>query len=157
MARTYPTRHGLVAAALAAAVAMTAQAQPAPDRHSAAAQAADTPPPSADALVTPLLTVPLAGAPGKELSMSVVEYGPGGESPPHRHDADVFVYVLAGAVVMQVEGGQQVTLTAGQTFHETPTDIHAVSRNASSTEPARFLAILVKREGAPATVPVSAD
>lgn len=107
-----------------------------------------------EALVTPLLTKSLDGIDGKEVSMSVVEYAPGGASPPHRHNADVFVYVLEGSVVMQVAGDEAVTLKAGQTFHESPADIHAVSRNASSTEPARFLAVLVKEEGAPATLPL---
>lgn len=150
MLRTHPPRSMLVAAALAAALscAMSAHAQPSPDRPPASAQAEDV-------SVTPVLTMPLAGVPGKELSMSVIDYAPGAASPPHRHNADVFVYVLEGTVVMQVEGGESATLTVGQTFHELPTDIHAVSRNASSTEPARFLAILVKGEGAPATVPVT--
>lgn len=89
--------------------------------------------------------------------MVLVEYGPGGATPPHRHNADVLVYVLEGTVVMQVAGGEEVTLKAGQTFEESPTDIHTVSRNASSTEPAKFLAVLVKDEGAPATLPVSRD
>ena len=134
----------LVACALAAAVAYGGPVQ---------AQPASTSPQSADASVTPVLTKPLAGIDGKEVSMAVVEYGPGGASPPHRHNANVFVYVLEGSVVMQVAGGEEVTLTAGQTFYESPADIHAVSRNASDTEPAKILAILVKEEGAPTTVP----
>lgn len=106
------------------------------------------------ATVTQLLTQPLAGVPGKEVSMVSVAYAPGGASPAHRHHADVFVYVLEGAVVMQVDGAEPVTLKAGQTFHESPDDVHRVSRNASDTEPAKLLAVLVKDAGAPATVPV---
>jgi len=120
---------------------------------SAQAQPAAAGPAPADATATPVLTRPLTGIPGKEISMTVVEYGPGGASPAHRHNADVLVYVLEGSVVMQVAGGEPVTLTAGQTFYETPTDVHAVSRNASDTQPAKILAILVKDEGAPATLP----
>ena len=37
------------------------------------------------------------------------------ERHPH-HNAHAFVYVLEGSVVMQVKGGQPVTLTPGQTF-----------------------------------------
>jgi len=55
---------------------------------------------------------------------------------------------------MQLKGGQQVTLTPGQTFYEGPDDIHAVDRNASSTYPAKFLVLLIKNKGAPALVPV---
>jgi len=56
--------------------------------------------------------------------------------------------------VMQVKGGNEVTLTPGQTFYEGPTDVHLVGRNASKTEPAKFLVFLVKDKGAPVLVPV---
>ena len=82
-----------------------------------------------------------------------VEYPPGAVDPVHRHDAHVFVYVLAGSVVMQVEGKAPVTLGPGQTFAEGPDDVHLVGRNASTTEPASFLAFLVKNEGAPPVLP----
>ncbi|HEX6993359.1 MAG TPA: cupin domain-containing protein [Gammaproteobacteria bacterium] len=103
--------------------------------------------------VTPLVTQSLVGVPGKEGVMLTVEYPPGEESPPHRHNASTFVYVLEGKVEMQVEGGERVTLEAGQTFYESPSDIHSVSRNASDTEPARILVFMVKDEGAPLTLP----
>jgi quercetin dioxygenase-like cupin family protein len=54
---------------------------------------------------------------------------------------------------MQLKGGQQVTLTPGQTFYEGPDDVHVVDRNASSTLPAKFLVFLIKDKGAPAVVP----
>jgi len=57
--------------------------------------------------------------------------------------------VLQGAVVMQIRGGKELTLTAGQTFYEGPDDIHVVGRNASKTEPAKFIAFFVKDKGAP--------
>lgn len=83
-----------------------------------------------------------------------VEYAPGGSDPVHRHDADVFVYVLDGSVVMQVDGGQEVTLKPGDTFVEGKDDIHLVGRNASDTKPASFLAFFVKDEDAPVLLPV---
>jgi quercetin dioxygenase-like cupin family protein len=49
-----------------------------------------------------------------------VEYAPGGSDPSHRHNAYAFVYVLEGAMVMQVKGGKEVTLGPGQTFYESP-------------------------------------
>ena len=107
-----------------------------------------------EAKVTPLMTKDLAGIAGKEGSMSVIEYPPGGSSAQHRHNASTFVYVLEGSVVMQVRGGKEVTVGPGQTFYESPDDIHSVSRNASKTKPARFLVFFVKDKGAPATVPV---
>ena len=71
----------------------------------------------------------------------------------HRHNAHAFDYVLEGSVVMQLKGGQQVTLTPGQSFYEGPDDVHVVDRNASGTQPAKFLVLLIKDEGAPALVP----
>ena len=106
------------------------------------------------AKVTPLMAKDLTLIAGKEGTMITVEYAPGGTSPIHRHNAHVFVYVLEGSVVMQVQGGQPVALGPGQTFYEAPSDIHSVSKNASDTKPAKFLVFFVKDKGAPPTVPV---
>ena len=104
--------------------------------------------------VTPLMSKDLAGDPGKEMLMITVEHAPGGSNSIHRHNAHAIVYVLEGSVVMQVKGGQQVTLTPGQSFYEGPDDVHVVDRNASDTKPAKFLVFLIKDKGAPALVPV---
>jgi quercetin dioxygenase-like cupin family protein len=106
-----------------------------------------------EAKVTALMTKDLAGIPGKEGMMVTVEYPPGGSSAEHRHNAHTFVYVLEGAVVMQIKGGKEVTLGPGQTFYESPEDVHTVSRNASSTKPAKFIVFFVKEKGTPASVP----
>jgi quercetin dioxygenase-like cupin family protein len=106
-----------------------------------------------EAVVTPLMTKALADMPGKEALMITVEYPPGGVDPVHRHNAHAFVYVLEGSVVMQVKGEKPVTLTPGQTFYEGPEDVHVVGRNASTTKPARFLVLLLKKQGAPVLVP----
>ena len=105
-----------------------------------------------EAKVTPLVTRN-KGRDGKEGTMIMVEYAPGGSDAAHRHNAYVFVYVLEGALVMQVKGGKEVTLGPGQTFYESPEDVHTVSRNASTTKPAKFLVFFVKQKGAPITVP----
>ena len=106
------------------------------------------------AKVTPLMQKDLAGIAGKEAVMITVEYAPGESDPIHRHNANVFVYVLEGTVIMQVKGGKQLTLGPGQTFYESPEDIHVVGRNASKTRPAKFLVFLVKDKGAPSLIPV---
>lgn len=109
-------------------------------------------PPQAD--VTPLLAKALADYPGKEVVAITVDYPPGAEDPVHRHNAHAFVYVLEGSIVMGVRGGESVTLTPGQTFYEGPDDIHTVGRNASRTEPARFLVFLLKDRDEPILTPV---
>lgn len=103
------------------------------------------------AAVKQLMTKELAGSAGKEVLMSTVTYPPGGASPPHRHDAQVFVYVLEGELIMQVQGGPKLTLKPGDTFYESPSDVHAVSANASQTAPAKFLVLIIKDKGAPTT------
>ena len=110
---------------------------------------ADGTPPAASA--QQLMTKDLAGLAGKEVLMSTVTYPPGGASPPHRHDAQVFVYVLEGELIMQVQGGPKLTLKPGETFYENPTDVHAVSANASQTQPAKFLVFIIKDKGRPTT------
>ena len=108
-----------------------------------------------EAKVTKVLSKDLTDIPGKEGLMITVEYPPGASDPVHRHNAYGFIYVLQGSIVMQVKGGKEVTLTPGQSFDEGPDDVHVVGRNASQTEPAKFLVFLVKDKGAPVLVPVN--
>lgn len=108
-----------------------------------------------EAKVTPLLSKDLTDLPGKEGLMITVEYPPGSSDPVHRHNAHAFIYVLEGSIVMQVRGGKEVTLTAGQTFYEGPEDVHVIGRNASKSEPAKFIVFLVKAKGAPVLTPVN--
>lgn len=105
------------------------------------------------AKVTELLSKKLPDLPGKEGLMIMVEYPPGSSDPVHRHNADAFIYVLENTIVMQVKGGRQVTLKPGDTFYEGPDDVHVVGRNASQTQPAKFVVFLVKDQGAPVLIP----
>lgn len=100
-----------------------------------------------------LLTRDLPEFAGKEGTMLTVELAPGGNGDVHRHNAHVFVYVLEGSIEMQVKGGKLLTLGVGETFYETPKDIHVVGRNASKTKPAKFLVFMIKDKGAPVAVP----
>jgi len=110
-------------------------------------------PTAKEAKVTPLMSKALADNPGKEVEMITVEYAPGGTDPIHRHNAQAFVYVLEGTIVMQLRGGKEVTLNPGETFYEGPDDVHVVGQNASSTKPAKFVVFLIKKKGAPILVP----
>ena len=104
--------------------------------------------------VKELFTIDLADYPGKEGRMLEVSYPPGARDMVHRHDAHAFVYVLEGQIIMQLKGQPAVTLRAGQTFYEGPADVHVVGRNASDTEPARFVVVLLKARRAPVLTPV---
>jgi quercetin dioxygenase-like cupin family protein len=87
----------------------------------------------------------LPNVPGKSIRGVLVEYAPGGTSPAHTHPKSAFIYatVLAGAIRSQVNDGPVKTYHAGESFSELPGDRHSVSENASSTEPARLLAVFV--------------
>jgi quercetin dioxygenase-like cupin family protein len=87
----------------------------------------------------------LPNAPGKSIRGVLVEYKPGGSSPAHRHPASAFIYatVLEGAIRSKVNDGPEKVYRAGENFSEMPGDRHAVSANASETEPARLLAVFV--------------
>ena len=104
--------------------------------------------------VTSLMSKDLTEFHAKEGVMLEVDYPPGASDPIHRHNAYAFVYVLEGTVVMQLKGGEPVTLTPGQTFYEGPNDVHTVGRNASNTKPAKFLVFFIKDKGAPILTPV---
>src|SRR3954470_8097650 len=103
--------------------------------------------PAGAADVKELFATDLADFPGKEGRVIEVSYPPGAQDVVHRHDAHAFVYVLEGQIVMQLKDKPAVTLKAGQTFYEGPTDVHVVGRNASNTEPARFVVVLLKGKG----------
>lgn len=105
------------------------------------------------AVVTVLNTYTLPEYPGKEALMILVEYPPGSVDPVHRHKAHAFIYVIEGSIVMGLNGGKSVTLSAGQTYHEGPTDLHSTGRNASTSKPARFVVTLIKDIGAPVLIP----
>jgi quercetin dioxygenase-like cupin family protein len=109
--------------------------------------------PIAHETITPLITKDLAVSPGEQVLMYTVDFPPGFSSPVHRHNAQVSVYVLEGSVVMQVRGQKELTLGPGQSFYEDPSDIHIVSRNASSTKPAKFVVFLINKKGAPLVIP----
>ena len=104
-------------------------------------------------VVVPVMQKDLADVPGREMLMLTVEYPPGAVEHIHRHDAYAFVFVLEGSIVEGVRGGKEVTLTPGQTFYEGPDDVHTVGRNASTTKPAKFIVVLVKKKGVDAVLP----
>jgi quercetin dioxygenase-like cupin family protein len=87
----------------------------------------------------------LPNVPGKSMKGMLVEYQPGGSNPAHTHPASAFIYatVLEGAIRSKVNDGPEKVYRAGESWAEVPGDHHAVSANASDTQPARLLAVFV--------------
>lgn len=96
----------------------------------------------------------LPDAPGKKALVFTVEYAPGQQSIPHVHGGSVVAYVLEGAVISQLDGEQPVTYSAGQSWYETPRVGHLVSRNASSTKPAKLLVWILSEGDEPLLTPL---
>jgi quercetin dioxygenase-like cupin family protein len=104
--------------------------------------------------VTSLLKQVLPDFPGREVVVVTLDIPPGGGSPPHRHPGHhIFGYVLEGTYKIRLDQGPETILTKGQTFYEAPGQLHAVSANASQTEPAKVIAFIVAESGKPITVP----
>ncbi|RKF33420.1 cupin domain-containing protein [Paraburkholderia fungorum] len=124
----------LIATAALAGLSIAAVSQP--------VFAAD--PAAAHETITPAFAEAIANVPGKTMTALVVDYAPGGKSLPHRHgQAFVVGYVLSGAIRSRVNDGETRVFHAGEHWIEKPGAHHAVSENASDTEPAKLLAIFV--------------
>ena len=105
---------------------------------------------------TPVFEHTIPNIPGKSLVSVVVDYPPGGRSEAHHHakSAFIYAYVLSGAIRSQVDDGPDKVYRAGESFFETPGAYHRISENASTTEPARLLAVFVLDAGEnPLTIP----
>ena len=99
-----------------------------------------------------VLAEKLSVSPGKVLTSQIVHYPPGGASKAHRHDADVFAFVLSGRIRSRTEGhGDAKVYQAGEGRFERRGEHHVVSENASKTEPASMLVVFVHDEGATLT------
>ena len=136
MIRTF-FRVGFAAAAFASLAVTPASAQ-----HEHASRGAGL---GGDAKVTVVYDHAIPNVPGKSMKGILVEYAPGGSSPPHLHAKSAFIYatVLEGEIKSQVNDGPVKVYRSGENWSENPGDHHGVSANASATKPARILAVFV--------------
>ena len=103
---------------------------------------------------TQVMKQAIAEFPGHEVTMTTLDIPPGGGSAPHRHPTTYnFGYVLEGSYRIKLDDGPEKVLSKGDTFYEAPNQLHAVSRNASNTEPAKVLVVGIAEIGKPGTVP----
>jgi len=124
-----------IALFVAAAAALFATSVPAPTQENI----------GKNAKVTLVFDQELPNLPGKSLRVVLVEYGPGAGSPSHRHPSSAFIYarVLEGAIRSKVNDAPERTYQANESWTELPGDHHQVSQNASTTAPAKLLAVFV--------------
>lgn len=118
------------------------------------ARADDTPPPYT---VTPIFRQAMSdpGLAGYEMLVSRLDIRPGGtDATPHRHDADLFVYVLEGTIEVELDG-RKSTYDAGTMFHEPRNIVHSLLRNTNAEQPASILAVFAIKRGRESLVPVT--
>jgi quercetin dioxygenase-like cupin family protein len=88
---------------------------------------------------------PIPTIPGKRLVSAVVDYPPDAKSAPHHHAGSAFIYayVLSGEIRSQIDDEPAHVFRQGEGWFERPGAHHAVSENASKTNPARLLAVFI--------------
>lgn len=102
--------------------------------------------------VAELYKADLVTSDGKEASMFLAELGPGANMGKHYHPGDAFAYILEGTMLLEIAGGQSVTLKSGQSGSLPPRTIHD-DKNASQTTPLKFLVFHIAKKGEPLAVP----
>jgi quercetin dioxygenase-like cupin family protein len=107
--------------------------------------------PASAGVVRILSQQPLAGWTGTDVTILTVDYPPGGSTPPHEHPGTTYAYVLEGSVVSKLDDGPTQTFTKGQMWSEQPHEHHMISENASSTEQAKLLVLMIAPHGAQLT------
>ena len=93
--------------------------------------------------VTILQDEALKNVPGKKALMIEVDYMPGQSSIAHKHEGTAMAYVISGSITSQVKGEQPKTYKAGEYWYEAAGSEHLVSKNASTTKPAKLLVFMV--------------
>jgi quercetin dioxygenase-like cupin family protein len=80
------------------------------------------------------------------------DFMPGAAVPRHTHPGEELSYVIAGEVVLEIDGKPAQTLKAGDVFFVPAGQIHA-ARNAGKSE-AHVLSTYVVEKGKPLATPV---
>lgn len=106
-----------------------------------------------------LFETPLPDMSGKNLVVVELNFPPNTAPPStadnhpvgHRHPGSVFVYVTEGSVRLALEGEPVEVVPAGGSFFEPPGALHIITENASATEPAKAIAVMIVPDGAALT------
>ena len=97
----------------------------------------------------------LTNVPGKKVLMLTVDYAPGQATVPHSHTGTAVAYVLEGQVTSRVNDEKAITYKAGESFYEPAGSRHFESSNASQTQPAKLLVVMVMDDKAEVLTPLS--
>lgn len=95
-----------------------------------------------------LLKSPLASVAEKEGTVLRVELPAGWVGDWHHHTGDVFVYVIGGEFVVDVDGQGRKRFGAGQVYHEA-VNTTMQARNGSATQSTELILFQVGGKGEP--------
>ena len=101
---------------------------------------------------TLLCSSPVEGLPGWETRLYLIEYPPGADGSGHHHPVVGLGYMLGGTILSAFGDEQPITIREGESFVDVAHQIHTVSRNASTTEPLRFVIAYTVKQREPVTV-----
>lgn len=82
---------------------------------------------------------PVEGVPGLLTQVWLIEYPPGASAPSHHHPVVGIGYVVQGAFDSAFGEDPVARVSAGQSFVDPPRVEHRLFRNASATEPLKFV------------------
>jgi quercetin dioxygenase-like cupin family protein len=105
----------------------------------------------AETVATPVLKAMVEGMPSTEANIVSFDIDPGWQTDHHIHPGHVFVYVIEGAIQIDVDGHDPVALSAGDAIYELP-NTGMVGRNASATERAKIVVFQFGEAGQPLTI-----
>jgi quercetin dioxygenase-like cupin family protein len=101
---------------------------------------------------TMLCSAPVEDLPGWETQLYMIEYSPGADGSGHHHPVVGLGYMLGGTILSAFADDEVVSIKEGQSFVDAAHLVHTVSRNASTTEPVRFVIAYTVKRGEPVTV-----
>jgi quercetin dioxygenase-like cupin family protein len=101
---------------------------------------------------TLLCSSPVDGLPEWETRLYLVEYAPGADGSGHHHPSVGLGYMLSGTILSAFGDDSAIAIHEGESFVDAAHQVHTVSRNASETEPLRFLIAYTVKRGEPVTV-----
>ncbi|WP_375739081.1 cupin domain-containing protein [Pseudomonas boanensis] len=108
-----------------------------------------------DEAVTPVAEARLPQQAGSHAKALRVDFAPGATSRPHTHPGAVFVVVVSGEVESALDGEAPKRFKAGDAWYEAPEQLHRVTRNASTTQPASLVAWLLSDGKTPLVKPIA--
>jgi mannose-6-phosphate isomerase-like protein (cupin superfamily) len=121
-------------------------AAPAKGQHHSAQQKSRQEPLSFSPVLTQLLSDPELK--DYKLECSLMTIAPGAvDTIGHRHDCELFGYVIEGSVLIGLDKNAPVEFAQGQMFYEKRNILHSLTKNLNADRPAKVLLLFIIKNG----------